>query len=285
MHQNESTDIVVLLKDLCDELRIIAAQRSITLVYAAGGERIMVNYPPQDLLPGFKRLIFDIIDYLPDNSSIDLTSEVIEMRESTCVSIKIHNTGINLRQVHAITKKSPLPVALFSCAAKETTFEIRYALHVKPHTTTTQQNFGPFNYTNFIRDIKTHFSRLNSPIERLTETNPREAAFLLKINACILKNMDNEQFDANALSNDMAISRAQLLRRLKSITGNSPAYYIKNVRLTKAKDLLETSDISISEAAFQTGFNSPSNFTKVFTEKYGITPSQFRHPKLHATNE
>ncbi len=57
------------------------------------------------------------------------------------------------------------------------------------------------------------------------------------------------------------------------------------MRLEKAKELLETTDSSISEAAFQTGFNSPSNFTKVFREKYGITPSQFRRPKLSATNE
>jgi len=55
--------------------------------------------------------------------------------------------------------------------------------------------------------------------------------------------------------------------------------------LEKAKELLETSDLSVSEAAFKTGFGSPSNFSKVFTEKYGITPSQFRRINPNATNK
>ena len=53
----------------------------------------------------------------------------------------------------------------------------------------------------------------------------------------------------------------------------------------KAKELLETKDVTVSEAASLAGFNSPSNFTKVFSEKYGITPSQFQRTKPNATNE
>ena len=136
-----------------------------------------------------------------------------------------------------------------------------------------------------LNGIKSHFSKLNNPVARLAEKKPKEAAFLTNINNCILENMGNDQFDANALSATMFMSRAQLLRRLKSLTGNSPGYYIKTMRLEKAKELLETSDVCISEVAFQTGFNSPSNFTKVFIEKYGITPSQFRRPRRNATNE
>jgi len=83
----------------------------------------------------------------------------------------------------------------------------------------------------------------------------------------------------------MAMSRAQLLRRLKSLIGNSPGFYIKTMRLEKAKELLETTDLSVSEAAFKTGFGTPSNFSKVFSEKYGITPSQFRRINPNATNK
>ena len=142
-----------------------------------------------------------------------------------------------------------------------------------------------FNYTAVIKGIQTHFAKLNNPVARLSESKPKEAAFLTNINKCILDNMDDERFDANALSSAMAMSRAQLLRRLKALTGNSPGFYIKTMRLEKAKELLETSDLSVSEAAFKTGFGTPSNFSKVFSEKYGITPSQFRRINPNATNK
>src|SRR5207342_3589060 len=108
-------------------------------------------------------------------------------------------------------------------------------------------NGGPFNYINFIKGIKSHFSKLKNPVDRLAETRPKEAAFLTSINQCILQNLEDERFDANALSNAIAMSRAQLFRRLKSLTGNSAAYYIKTIRLEKAKELLETKDVTISE--------------------------------------
>ena len=136
-----------------------------------------------------------------------------------------------------------------------------------------------------MKGIQTHFVKLDNPVVRLSESKPKEAAFLSNINKRILDNLGDERFDANALSVIMAMSRAQLLRRLKALTGYSPGFYIKSMRLEKAKEFLETSDVSVSEAAFNTGFGTPSNFSKVFTEKYGITPSQFRLINLNATNK
>ena len=211
-----------------------------------------------------------------------------EKKEAKYVSIKIKNTGINLKMVTALIKNSSLPVTLSSSSTSETTFEVSYPLSssVIPGTVEHEPlNGGLWNYISVVNGIKSHFAKLNNPVARLAETKPKEAAFLTRINQCILENIDNDQFDANALSSAMTMSRAQLLRRMKSITGNSPGYYIKTMRLEKAKELLETSDVSVSEAAFQTGFTSPSNFTKVFSEKYGINPSQFLRTRRNATNE
>ena len=225
---------------------------------------------------------------MPDKNTLYVNAAVIQKDDNKYVSIKIRNTGINLKVVSALINNSSLPVTLFSASANETTFEVCYLL--LPSVVSEMANYKSlngktWNYKSVVNGIKSHFSKLNNPVARLEETNPKEAVLLTNINNCIIKNISNEQFDANALSTAMAMSRAQLLRRMKSATGNSPAYYIKTMRLEKAKELLETSDVSISEAAFKTGFNSPSNFTKVFIEKYGITPSQFRRPKRNATNE
>jgi transcriptional regulator GlxA family with amidase domain len=186
--------------------------------------------------------------------------------------------------VTAVTKNCSLPVTLFSSQPGETTYEVCYALRSLVNIQAVT-NESVFNYITVIKGIQTYFSRLNDTVSRLSESKPKEAGFLISINKCILDNLGDERFDANALSNAMAMSRAQLLRRLKAVTGNSPGFYIKALRLEKAKELLETSELSVSETAFKTGFGTPSNFTKVFTEKYGITPSQFRRINTNATNK
>jgi transcriptional regulator GlxA family with amidase domain len=100
-----------------------------------------------------------------------------------------------------------------------------------------------------------------------------------------LQNLHDENFDTTALSNGMAMSRTQLFRKLKPILSQSAASYIKGIRLQKAKELLETSELSVSEVAYKTGFKTPSHFTKVLTEKFGIRPSAVSPSRAHVTNE
>lgn len=288
MISRTETDIIPLLRNLCIALQPLASSRNITLHFTSEQEKILFNFQTNDLLSGFSKFISAVIDFLPDNNSLSLTAEIINRNDSKYVSIKMRNTGINLKMVTALLIKSSLPVTLISSDTNETTFEVCYCLSPLLDKIIDKQdstNDALWNYLSVVNGIKSHFAKLNNPIARLAETKPKEAVFLTKINTCILKNISNEQFDANALSNEMTMSRTQLLRRLKALTGNSPGYYIKTMRLEKSKDLLEIGDLTIGEVAYQMGFNSPSNFTKVFTEKYGITPSQFRRPKPNATNE
>ncbi len=288
MQTKELADINPLLRNLCVALQPFAQARSIHLNFITEEEKINFEFRANELLGGFSKLICSIMEYMPTESSLQISSSVVEKDNSRQVSIKIKNTGINLKMVTALINKTVLPIRLFSSSISETTYEICYCLTPSADSVVAKHdsvNGALWNYISVVNQIKSHFAKLNNPVARLAETKPKEAAFLTSINNCILKNLANEQFDANALSTAMAMSRAQLLRRLKSLTGNSPGYYIKTLRLEKAKELLEKSDVSVSEAAFQAGFNSPSNFTKVFSEKYGITPSQFRLPKRDATNE
>ena len=81
------------------------------------------------------------------------------------------------------------------------------------------------------------------------------------------------------------MSRTQLFRRLKPLIRQAPAHYIKTMRLQKAKELLETTDLTVSEVAFKTGFRTASHFTKVFLQQYDVLPSLFRRGSKPATNE
>jgi AraC-like DNA-binding protein len=277
-------NIVPFFKSLVRSLQPLAKKKNIKLDFTAGEKIIRLDYLESELHTGFTKLISSIIEYMPDNNTLYLNAGVIEKAGAKYVSVKIRNTGINLKMVTAIIKNSSLPVTLFSAESNETTYEVCYYLNPSVKSQVAL-NGNAINYTAFAKGIKNHFAKLNDPVARLSETRPKEAAFLTNINKCILDNMDDDRFDANALSNALAMSRAQLLRRLKALTGNSPGFYIKAMRLEKAKELLETSDLSVSEAAFKTGFGSPSNFSKVFSEKYGITPSQFRRINPNATNK
>jgi AraC-like DNA-binding protein len=277
-------DNVPFLKALLPGLQTIARGKKIKLDFSDSEKEIMLHHSDGELLTGFTKLIVSIIDYMPENNTVYINARVIEKAGIKYLSVKIKNTGINLKMVTAIIKNSSLPVTLLSSDANETIFEVCNPLIPFLNRPVAVKR-SVINYTSIVRGIRTHFAKLNNPVARLSESKPKEAAFLININQCILDNMDDERFDANALSSAMAMSRAQLLRRLKALTGNSPGFYIKTMRLEKAKELLETSDLSVSEAAFKTGFGTPSNFSKVFSEKYGMTPSQFRRVNPNATNK
>ena len=76
-----------------------------------------------------------------------------------------------------------------------------------------------------------------------------------------------------ALGAEMGLSRVQLYRKLKALTGSSPVELLRTIRLSRAKELLADSGKSVSEVAYEVGFSSPSYFTKCYKEAFGSTPT------------
>ena len=105
----------------------------------------------------------------------------------------------------------------------------------------------------------------------------QEAGFLEEVNRIIESNLDNDLFDTNHLCRAMAMSRTQLYRKLKALTGQPTASYVRSVRLDKAKNLLETTDLPIGEIAFQVGFKDFSHFSRSFSREFGEKPSETRN--------
>lgn len=102
-----------------------------------------------------------------------------------------------------------------------------------------------------------------------------EEEFVSKLLSISEAKLSEHDFEINDLSNEICVSRPQLYRKIKTITGRSPNDFIHDLRMNKALELLKQKKTNISEIAFETGFNSPSYFTKCFTEKFGCTPSVF----------
>jgi AraC-like DNA-binding protein len=77
----------------------------------------------------------------------------------------------------------------------------------------------------------------------------------------------------------MGMSRAQLYRKLSSLTGRSVTEHLNALRLEKAKELLKAGGLNISEVAYEVGFNDPKYFGRVFSEAFGQSPSEFAGKK------
>ena len=105
-------------------------------------------------------------------------------------------------------------------------------------------------------------------VERGTE----ESSFLRLVQNTLETHLSDENFGIAELCELLNISRTQLHRRLKKLTGLSTSHYIRSLRLEMAKNLLETTNYNISEVAFKVGFSSASYFSKVFKSQYGHAP-------------
>ncbi|MCO6490008.1 MAG: response regulator [Phaeodactylibacter sp.] len=112
--------------------------------------------------------------------------------------------------------------------------------------------------------------------EEPSEQEQREAAFLKELHEIIENNMSDESFDTNRLCRAAAMSRTQLHRKLKALTGQATASFIRSIRLRKAKALLETTDLPIGDIAVRVGYKDFSHFSRSFGKEFGVLPSEVR---------
>lgn len=106
--------------------------------------------------------------------------------------------------------------------------------------------------------------------------NILDRKFLDRLKAVIDKHLSNSDIKIDDIGAEIGLSRVQLYRKLKAITGLAPAEMLRKMRLQKAYDLIKHSDLPISTIAYDTGFSSPGYFSKCFREEFGILPSDVR---------
>jgi YesN/AraC family two-component response regulator len=110
--------------------------------------------------------------------------------------------------------------------------------------------------------------------------NSSDEHFLIRVVKIVEQNLDNLNLDISFLEDELKMSNMQLYRKLKSLTNLSGNEFIKNVRLKKAVQLLESENFSVSEIAYKVGFNDPSYFTRMFKKEFGKTPSEYLERSL-----
>ena len=101
----------------------------------------------------------------------------------------------------------------------------------------------------------------------------REGLFMQKFNQVVEQRMDNPDLSVEDISSEMCMSRVQLYRKVKALTGKSPVEIIRQMRLTKADKMLAATSLNISEIAYRVGFSSASYFTKCYRDYFNRLPT------------
>src|SRR5690606_456332 len=124
------------------------------------------------------------------------------------------------------------------------------------------------------RQLQKHFSKTLSINPEIAITSA-ESEFLKRLQTVLDEHITNSEFSVEGFGKLMHMSRTQLHRKLTAITGMSASEFIRSERLQLAIRLLKESDASVSEIAYQVGFNTPSYFGKCFKEVYKCSPNEY----------
>ena len=107
-------------------------------------------------------------------------------------------------------------------------------------------------------------------------TTPIEDAFISQFKKIVEERLSDSNLSVEDLAADMGLSRVQLYRKVKALTGSTPIDLLRKARLAQARRLLQESTLSVSEIAYQVGFASPSYFTKCYKDEFGTAPGESR---------
>jgi AraC-like DNA-binding protein len=104
----------------------------------------------------------------------------------------------------------------------------------------------------------------------------KEDEFITRVRTVVVDRLDDSEFSVFDLERGVFLSRSQLHKKLKALTGMSATQFINRVRLTAARDLLKDDSLSIADIAYRVGYTDPNYFTRIFVESFGETPSDTR---------
>ena len=127
-----------------------------------------------------------------------------------------------------------------------------------------------------VKDVNQDTSSPSHPLTSLPSEGLGEALFITRFKEVVEKRLADSDISVEDLAADMNLSRVQLYRKVKNLTGSSPVELLRTTRLNRAYQLLLTTDKSVSEVAYDVGFTAPSYFTKCFKEEFGMLPGDVR---------
>lgn len=108
------------------------------------------------------------------------------------------------------------------------------------------------------------------------EMSPNDRKFMDKLVELMEANMDNGDLVVDDLVRELAVSRSVFFKKLKTLTGLAPVEFIKEMRINRAVQLIETGEYSMTQISYMVGINDPRYFSKCFKAKMQMTPTEYR---------
>ena len=111
------------------------------------------------------------------------------------------------------------------------------------------------------------------------QITPYDEQFMEKVMEFMEEQMDNAELTIDEFAEKLMLSRTIFYRKLKSIIGLTPVDFIREIRIKRAVQLIDSGEYNFSQVAYMTGFNDPKYFSKCFKKVIGITPSEYKEKK------
>lgn len=122
------------------------------------------------------------------------------------------------------------------------------------------------------RQLASSFTHNDSSAEIEQLANETDKTFIKQLRKIIQENLSDSDLSVEKIGDEIGLSRVQLYRKVKALTGLSPVEMLRKARLAKARQLLRTTDKNVSQVAYAVGFSTPSYFSKCYKDEFGETP-------------
>ena len=141
------------------------------------------------------------------------------------------------------------------------------------------------NLIGNVRRLRGKFSGAQEQKDKVADVKVKgnDDALMERIMQEINAHLSEPDFNVESLTRDVGISRAQLHRKMKEITGIPTGEFIRNLRLEQAARLISEGEINITQVAFAVGFNNQTHFSTVFKKHYGMTPTEYSERSRNKT--
>ncbi|MBM6672953.1 substrate-binding domain-containing protein [Marseilla massiliensis] len=182
------------------------------------------------------------------------------------------------RRVKAETATSHVPVILLTSNAQENQRAEGYDSGADAYIT---KPFSSKVLLSRVRNLLENRKRLKyvyasgADDEARDEADP-DSRFMADFGRVVRERMSDSSLSVETISSVLGLSRVQMYRKVKQLTGQSPVEIIRVTRLKKAERLLKTTQMTVSEISYDVGFSSPSYFSKCFKDYFGVQPGEMR---------
>lgn len=277
-------NVTALMQGLVDSFGPIARLRGVVLEHQVPPLPVCITTSLESVLPSFTAFLVKLLYLLKEGHYCRVTARILTQQDQAVLRLQLTTTKLyfnpnllvpGIDKILQLDNQAPDSSCIYTDVLMDEPVPApAETVNLPPYVS------GTLASHLMAQDFKKRaeqFAQDRLSIDKMRATGTaRDALFLKVVEQTIALHLDSDTLDADLLGRETALSRAQLFRRLKQLTGFSAANYIRHVRLHRATDLLRATQLTIGEVAYRVGFTDLSYFTRSFTEAFGCNPSEWR---------